>query len=58
MKTLFILIAGWIWNIIKAILVYLILSLIWPDIETETVLAVITLYTVVTTIRNVIKKKR
>ena len=57
MKILLALIGGFIWNILKAIMVYILLSLIWPDIETDTVLAVIALYSVVMTIYKVSTKK-
>jgi len=56
MRLLLILIFGWIWNILKVLFVGFILSLIWPDIELETVVALMTLYAVIMMIRKAIKK--
>jgi len=56
MKTILYLIAGFIWNIIKAVLVFIVLSLIWPDIETETVLSLIALYSVIMMLYKAFKK--
>ena len=56
MKTLITLIVGFIWNIIKVLLVGFLLLIIWPDIQLETVLAVIALYSILKLIYKSVKK--
>ena len=56
MKTILALIFGFIWGIIKVLIVGFILSLIWPDIELQIVVSLIALYAVVKMIYKAFKK--
>jgi len=56
MKIILSLIGLWVWSIIKICLIGFIFSLIWPDIQPDTVISVALLYSVVTTLYKVFKK--
>jgi hypothetical protein len=56
MKIILSLIGLWVWSIIKICFIGLILSLIWPNIQPDTVISVALLYSVVTTLYKAFKK--
>jgi hypothetical protein len=56
MKTILSLVGLWVWSIIKICFIGFILSLIWPNIQPDTVISVALLYSVITTLYKVFKK--